>query len=136
MPEQNFTDFVTAVQQFNRDLLKVEQTGLRLLTDKERDYTHHCLVEEADEMRDAGLAQDPAKQIDAFVDSIYFALGGLYRMGLSVEQTLHVCFLVHNANMSKKKGTNERRDMGVEDAIKPADFVPPEEAIRQYLGLV
>ena len=64
----NFPDFITAVQQFNRELLGVQQTGIRLLTDKERDYTHHCLVEEADEMRDAGLADNIPKQVDAFVD--------------------------------------------------------------------
>ena len=127
----NFPDFITAVQQFNRELLGVQQTGIRLLNDKERDYTHHCLVEEADEMRDAGLAQSVPKQVDAFVDSIYFALGGLYRM-----QVLEACFLVHEANMTKKKGVNERRDMGVEDVIKPASFVPPEEAIAKMLGLI
>ena len=132
----NFPDFITAVQQFNRELLGVQQTGIRLLTDKERDYTHRCLVEEADEMRDAGMAQSVPKQVDAFVDSIYFALGGLYRMGLSPEQVLQCCMTVHEANMTKKKGVNERRDMGVEDVIKPATFVPPEEAIARLLGLV
>ena len=132
----NFPYFITAVQQFNRELLGVQQTGVRLLTDKERDYTHHCLVEEADEMRDAGMAQSVPKQVDAFVDSIYFALGGLYRMGLSPEQVLQCCMAVHEANMTKKKGVNERRDMGVEDVIKPATFVPPEEAIARLLGLV
>lgn len=131
-----FPDFITAVQQFNRELLGVQQTGIRLLTDKERDYTHHCLVEEADEMRDAGMAQSVPKQVDAFVDSIYFALGGLYRMGLSPEQVLQCCMAVHEANMTKKKGVNERRDMGVEDVVKPATFVPPEEAIARLLGLV
>ena len=132
----NFPDFITAVQQFNRELLGVQQTGIRLLTDKERDYTHRCLVEEADEMRDAGMAQSVPKQVDAFVDSIYFALGGLYRMGLSPEQVLQCCMAVHEANMTKKKGVNERRDMGVEDVIKPATFVPPEEAIALLLGQV
>ena len=131
-----FPDFITAVQQFNRELLGVQQTGIRLLTDKERDYTHRCLVEEADEMRDAGMAQSVPKQVDAFVDSIYFALGGLYRMGLSPEQVLQSCMAVHEANMTKKKGVNERRDMGVEDVVKPATFVPPEEAIARLLGLV
>ena len=131
-----FPDFITAVQQFNRELLGVQQTGIRLLTDKERDYTHRCLVEEADEMCDAGLAQSVPKQVDAFVDSIYFALGGLYRMGLSPEQVLQCCMAVHEANMTKKKGVNERRDMGVEDVVKPATFVPPEEAIALLLGLV
>ena len=132
----NFPDFITAVQQFNRELLGVQQTGIRLLTDKERDYTHHCLVEEADEMRDAGQVDNIPKQVDAFVDSIYFALGGLYRMGLTPKQVLEACFLVHEANMTKKKGVNERRDMGVEDVIKPASFVPPEEAIAKMLGLI
>ena len=132
----NFPDFITAVQQFNRELLGVQQTGIRLLTDKERDYTHRCLVEEADEMRDAGMVQSVPKQVDAFVDSIYFALGGLYRMGLSPEQVLQCCMAVHEANMTKKKGVNERRDMGVEDVVKPATFVPPEEAIALLLGLV
>lgn len=133
---QNFSDFVIAVQQFNREILGVQQTGIRLLDDKERDYTTYCLKEEADEMRDAGLARNIQKQVDAFVDSIYFALGGLYRMGLTPEQVLQCCFFVHEANMSKKKGVNDRRDMGVEDAIKPATFVPPEEAIAKLLGLV
>ena len=132
----HYPDFITAVQQFNRELLGVQQTGIRLLTDKERDYTHRCLVEEADEMRDAGMAQSVPKQVDAFVDSIYFALGGLYRMGLSPEQVQQCCMAVHEANMTKKKGVNERRDMGVEDVIKPASFVPPEEAIAKMLGLI
>lgn len=74
------------------------------------------------------------RSVDACIDTAYFALGGMARAGLTEEQALACFRAVHDANMTKKKGVvASRGDMGVPDATKPADFVPPDEAIYEIL---
>jgi predicted HAD superfamily Cof-like phosphohydrolase len=73
------------------------------------------------------------KMVDALLDLCYFAIGGLRRMGLTEEQA-RGCFLaIHNANMTKKKGGQAKRGNFEDDAVKPADFVPPDQAIAHIL---
>lgn len=74
------------------------------------------------------------KSVDAVIDAAYFAIGAMARTGLTVEQA-QACFLaVHEANMTKKRGVAASRgDMGVTDAAKPVNFVPPDQRIYQIL---
>lgn len=127
-------DMVDDIFQFNAEILGVKQTGIRLLTTPETEYLHKCLIEEADELKEALIEGDVINQVDACIDSVYFAIGGLYRMGLTPTQVRDCIFAVHLANMEKKKGVNARRDYGVEDAVKPEAWVPPEERIAEILS--
>lgn len=81
------------------------------------------LEEEAQELREATTV---AEQVDAYIDSIYFAVGGLVEIGVRPGT---IWDLVHGANMAKvwPDGTVHRR----EDTkiIKPDGWVAPDAAI-------
>lgn len=120
-----------------------------LLAEKEVDWLYAALQEEAEEFLDANefLPEsereegDPAQpsivnSVDALLDSIYFAIGGLHRMGLTAEQ-MQACFTaIHEANMGKKRGVVDKRpnDGTVSDAVKPVGFKDPAARIREILG--
>lgn len=126
-------DMVDLIFEFNREILGVKQSGVRMLSKSETIYLRSCLVEESDELQDAYDSGDVIKQVDACLDSLYFAIGGLYRMGLSADQVRECLAAVHAANMEKKRGVNSKRDFGIEDAVKPIDWVAPEERIASIL---
>lgn len=74
------------------------------------------------------------RSVDAVIDAAYFAVGAMSRAGLTEEQAIDCFLAVHEANMRKKRGVvASRGDMGVADAAKPADFVPPDEKIYEIL---
>lgn len=74
------------------------------------------------------------RSVDAVIDAAYFALGAMARAGLTEAQAIACFGAVHDANMTKKLGVVERRgDGGVPDAVKPADFIPPDIAIYEIL---
>lgn len=64
-----------------------------------------------------------AKQADAFLDAIYFALGGLVRMKLS---PFALWRIIHGQNMAKRNpdGSVTRRPSDGK-VVKPADWVDP-----------
>ena len=208
-------NFVNLIFAFNRDLLKVEQTGARTLGAKELEYAKICIREEADELANTWSVEDDqdraVEQVDAFVDALYFSVGHLYRMGnteesatndlrhhfdgvgtfdmpiemdgvealhvealgafrnrmisnveslhgldreldcyrveatiecamggllcigLTKEQIYRVIEIVDEKNKQKKKGSNAKRDLGIEDAVKPEGWTSPESAIKEYL---
>ena len=123
-------DAATAVIAFNRDLLGIPQRPIGPLPDAELEHLIKCLHEEfIVELRTAAMAQDVVAKVDSILDGIYFAIGGLYKMGLNPDQ-------IHEKNMEKKAGTVARRAVeGAVDAVKPADFIPPEIEIARILGL-
>lgn len=127
---------VPQVVYFNRDILGVVRTSPALLSDAEAAWLHAALKEEADEFIEACSQKDLVESVDALIDSIYFAIGGLHRLGLSQDQ-IYKCFdAVHAANLQKKLGVKTTRpnDGSVADGIKPPDFVPPNKAIAAILA--
>lgn len=68
-----------------------------------------------------------AKQADAFIDAIYFALGGLCRMKLKIQPLWRI---VHQQNMAKRNadGTVTRRESDGK-VVKPAGWVDPHELL-------
>ncbi len=128
------TNVFTSVIDFNQRVLHVLPRPLGLLNEAETGITIKCLDEEAREFGEAHEQGDLIGAIDALVDSIYFAIGGLYKMGLTAE-SIEACILeVHAANMEKKLGVNARRgDGSAADAVKPAGWVGPEERIALVL---
>jgi predicted HAD superfamily Cof-like phosphohydrolase len=124
----------TSVIDFNQRVLHVLPRPLGLLNEAETEITAKCLREESDEFEAAIAEGDFIGAVDALVDSIYFAIGGLYKLGLTAESIEQSIFAVHNANMEKKLGVNARRgDGSAADAVKPEGWVGPEERISVIL---
>lgn len=120
---------------FNREVLGVTRDGPQLLSEEETRWLRRALLEEVDEFCEAHAAEQLPMAVDGLIDLIYFAIGGLYRLGLD-EAKITECFLaVHNANLSKKRGVKPSRpqDGSVADAVKPADFVDPVTVIERIL---
>lgn len=218
-------NFVEQIVNFNKEVLGIEQRTQGLIPANEAQISIESLIEEANELREAFQGQDFIKAVDAVADTLFFAVGVMYKFGLSqnqivnailsqhnprlhhpmctiyesgVEVSEHVGFpegvmtlefaesievfvdefsknyelndmvnsvisialicraccaifgefglsaykaervmdAVYTANMTKKKGVNAKRGDGkAADAVKPADFVPPEEKIAEILGM-
>jgi predicted HAD superfamily Cof-like phosphohydrolase len=130
------------VSEFQQKILGVDQAQvLSPLSQANKDHLYNCLIEEAIEMVDSHVipgtkSAQIVDAVDALMDSIYFAIGGLHKIGLSPHQ-MHECFAaVHLANMTKKKGIIERRgDGSAPDAVKPEGWKSPEERIAEILGV-
>ena len=71
-------------------------------------------------------ARTPEEELDALIDVIYFAVGGMYDLGLSVEQAHDAIRKVHAANMSKVSGKKKGRNVKTKDAAKPKEWVEPD----------
>lgn len=118
---------------FNEAVVKIARRPLQPLKPQEKDWLVMALREEATELSDSTNLVD---QVDALIDSIIFATGGLYRLGLTEEQALQCFHAVMDANFEKKAGQKPGRIVGdVADAVKPAGWVGPEERIRGILNV-
>jgi predicted HAD superfamily Cof-like phosphohydrolase len=82
------------------------------------------LDEEVTELREATTI---AEQADAYIDIIYFAMGGLVEMGVNPDRLWSI---VHGANMAKvwPDGTVRRREDG--KIVKPDGWVAPDALIE------
>jgi predicted HAD superfamily Cof-like phosphohydrolase len=126
---------ISEIYQFNTEVINVSERSLNPLSHKdgEFEYLVKALNEEVAEFITAYGNQDVVKMADAILDLCYFAIGGLRRMGITEDQA-RACFLaIHNANMTKKRGAQAKRGGFEDDAVKPTDFVPPDEAIAHIL---
>lgn len=93
------------------------------------------LNEEISEFEQADEANDLSSQVDAMLDLIYFALGILYKMGLSPLEINTLFEAVHNANMTKAIGKKKGREVdGAIDAVKPVDFKDPKNIIEGVIN--
>lgn len=130
---QGPVDIVDLIYDFNEQVIGTGDVDLNPLTEKQHAWTQTFCKEELTELQEAFEAQDIVKMVDAVGDLIYGAMGTFKKMGLSRAQ-VHAAFVaIHNANMTKKKGDKGRGSD--EDAVKPVDFVPPEEIISEILFL-
>jgi predicted HAD superfamily Cof-like phosphohydrolase len=128
------SSFAHEVIEFNQQVLKIEPREVGPLTPAEFDISVKALKEEIEEFATAYEAIDIIGQIDAMVDLQYFAMGVLYKLGMTAEQINKCCTAVHKANMGKKLGIKPSRgDGSAADAIKPDGWVAPELAIMQIL---
>jgi len=105
----------------------------RHLSLEEKNYRIACLFEEINEFAEADTLVD---QYDAILDTIVFAIGTLYRMGMPLQEGFDA---VMKANMSKVPGNNphktdERRAAyrGT-DLVKPEGWTPPEDDLTAIL---
>lgn len=123
------------VVEFNRKVLGVEQRTIAPLNKGEYQITCDSLLEELNEFKEGMAEGDILKQIDSLFDGIYFGIGALYKMGLTPHQMSEIFSAIHDANMTKVRGTHEKRGDGLTaDAIKPTGWVPPEQRIAEIIG--
>ena len=126
--------FPHQVVEFNAKVLNIGQRDKDMLAQAEHDISKKCLTEEINEFLEAHANGDFVGCVDAMIDLMYFANGVLYKMGLTPDEIVQCSTAVHEANMEKKLGVNHRRgDGSAADAIKPADWVSPEERIMDIL---
>lgn len=126
---------IKEICQFNKEVIGIEESHPHLLSETEKEWLMTALNEEVAEFKEAYDNMSLTDSVDALLDLTYFAIGGLYRQGLSAEK-IQACFnIIHNANMSKAKGVKKGREGfdGVGDAVKPEDWQSPEEQIKALL---
>lgn len=87
------------------------------------------LEEEARELREAKTIYE---QADAFIDSIYFAIGGLVELGINPSPLWD---LVQQANMAKVWPDGSVRHTEIGKVIKPPEWRAPDEAIAEEINL-
>ena len=119
------------VVEFNREIIGIQPRSLGLLDDEQVMFIEKAIMEELEEFISATESGDMIGAIDALLDGMYFAIGALYKMGLTVDQMEKCMTVIHEANMKKTKGRTKRdNDL---DATKPEGWVSPEEAIGRIL---
>ena len=124
------------VEAFNKSVVGVPDRKPGSIEDAEEvGFLVGSLQEEIEEFTEA-LGQDFIGEIDALLDLIYFACGGLCRMGIPSDVSEKMFAAVHDANMMKAKGRKESREHGTcdLDAVKPEDWVSPEARIMTILS--
>jgi predicted HAD superfamily Cof-like phosphohydrolase len=123
-----------SVFDFNRNVLGIDRRTLGPMPVQEARHLNDACIEEISEFTTAYHDQDFIGQVDALVDLVYFAIGGLYKMGLTEETAHEIFHLIHSKNVLKKLGKVAHRGHdGVPDAIKPEGWTGPERAIGEIL---
>jgi predicted HAD superfamily Cof-like phosphohydrolase len=126
--------FVEAVVEFNHKLLGIEPRAIAPMSDNEVKHLMKALREEVEELGDGHAQEDVIECVDALVDIMYWSIGGLHKLGLTPEQILACCQIVHEQNMEKKQGkVASRAQEGVPDAVKPQGWVSPQERMGKLL---
>lgn len=121
------------VKEFNEEIINLEIVSRPALLKSERvDWFLNVVNEEANEFAEAWKSADTVGMLDALIDMAYFLLGRVYECGFT-EAEWDKCFAaVHECNMTKRKGNKGRGSD--DDAVKDADWVGPEERIREILN--
>ena len=123
-------NIVRLVFDFNETVVGVaKDVPVNTLSDAQHEWTRKALLEEVEEFSEGYAQQDVVAMTDAIIDLIYFAVGTLKKMGLRDDQAIECFNRVHKANMTKRRGGKPTRGNFEEDAVKPAEFVSPEQAI-------
>jgi len=116
------------VYAFNSEIRKETQpTKPQQMTIQQHHARAIFLSEECLEFAEATT---PEGELDALIDIIYFAIGGMYEMGLSEKQVQEAFSKVHMANMKKVAGA-KLRAAGIEvtDAAKPDNWLEPDLSV-------
>ena len=118
---------------FNTEVLGIDREEVEIMPGEEAGDLWEFITEELGELLEA---DDVVGEVDALLDIIYFAIGGLVKSGLKPDQMRDCFTAVHNANMTKSLGKKDSRpDIQGTDAKKPDDFVDPNETIAEILGV-
>lgn len=125
-------DAFSLVEDFNVSLIGIDRIEPKPMDEEEKGFLVGCLREEIDELEEA-YGQDFIAEIDSIIDLIYFAIGGLCRMGIPSSLQRDMFGVVHKANMLKVAGKKRRDTEHDLDAVKPEDWVGPEEELASLL---
>lgn len=117
------------VEQFNKEIIGIDRPRIQRMDTAEEEWLSKALTEEIEEFK---AASSIVHQVDALLDLIYFAAGGLTRLGFPAEASMVMFQAVHKANMAKKKGIKETRGHEL-DAVKPEGWVAPEGSIADII---
>ena len=126
--------FYSQVKKFQQDIIGYDvPKQSSKLPDDVKELTIVQLREEIQELQDSHTLTD---EVDALIDLIYFAYGGLVKMGIPEDTFAALHTIVHNANMTKVAGKKATRDYEgtAVDAVKPTNFMPPEKVICRFLN--
>jgi len=94
------------------------------------ELTADLLFEEVAEYKDA-IYGDEVDQLDALVDTVYIAIGGMWKMGLDADQIRAAIHVVCDANDSK---TQIKTASHIKANIdKGPDFTAPEPQLQEIL---
>lgn len=128
------------VAEFNEKILRIppkweNNEPVTGLSDVDFILSTKQLNEEISEFEYADEQGNLPGQVDALLDLIYFALGILYKMGLSPLEINTLFAAVHYANMTKSAGKKKGREVeGAIDAVKPVDFKDPKNVIEGVIN--
>jgi predicted HAD superfamily Cof-like phosphohydrolase len=125
---------INSIYDFNEQIIQTpSDLPLQPLSKELKGWFEAAILEELNEFNQAWHGDDLTGQVDAIIDMIYFAVGRLQQMGLTREQALTCFVAVHTANMTKQRGVQPKRGNVQADAIKPVDWVSPENGIQMIL---
>lgn len=124
-------DIVERVFKFNHMINAGKSETPGQIDPSTKEWLTKALEEELQEFREANTPED---SVDALIDLIIFACGGLYRAGLTPDQAKACFTAVLDANDAKKAGVKQNRAVaGVADAVKPTGWVDPKNTIALLL---
>jgi predicted HAD superfamily Cof-like phosphohydrolase len=128
-------DLIDRVFSFNERVVGIQPALPGLLPlqldPSSRAWLTRAFLEEINEFLGATSVED---EVDAIIDLVIFAVGGLCRMGLTREQAVGAFLAVVDANDCKAAGVKAERAVdGVLDAVKPAGWVDPKTVIKELL---
>jgi len=75
-----------------------------------------------------GEEMSDVERADKHLDSIYYNIGSLYKLGMNAQDIVDALQVVHNANVAKSGQKDERGKVK-----KPENFVGPEQKIEEIL---
>lgn len=120
--------------EFNTKLIGINRKPGTVEDKSEFDWMIGTVLEELDELQTAHEEGDFIAELDSVTDALYFIGGFMTRMGIPPKVAKEIFSVVHDCNMMKKKGMKKERDhVHSLDAIKPNDWVAPEDAIMKIL---
>ena len=92
-------NFVEQIVNFNKEVLGIEQRVQSLIPANEAQISIESLVEEANELREAFEGQDFIKAVDAVADTLFFAVGVMYKFGLTSNQITNAILNQYNGRL-------------------------------------
>ncbi|MHA1662474.1 MAG: hypothetical protein ACTSVR_04385 [Candidatus Thorarchaeota archaeon] len=110
--------------------MNIEESLEALGVPDARELSRSAIVEQLE--RDDLLKVKKVDSLDAHLDSIVINLGSIFKLGLTVEQTMHALFIVASANLSKLSAGKD--EFGKQ--MKPENFVGPESDLQNLLDSI
>ena len=110
-------NFVEQIVNFNQEVLGIEQRAQSLIPANEAQISIESLIEEANELREAFQGQDFIKAVDAVADTLFFAVGVMYKFGLSQNQIVNAILAQYNARLQHPMSAIYECDVEVNEHI-------------------